>query len=166
LQISRGVSILDGNLSISLDIMPQTTFAELCDVLKNRRTTLKFRKLDEFFTGMLNKRLGQVVLKSVGLKLSDDVKNIDDVSIKKIASLLKGFEIKVTGTTGYSNSQVTAGGLATKGFNSNTMESYDSRGLYAIGEVLDIDGDCGGFNLQWAWSSAFCAADAIVEGLK
>ncbi len=166
LQISRGVSTLDGNLSISLDIMPQTTFAELCDVLKNRRTTLKFRKLDEFFTGMLNKRLGQVILKSAGLKLSDDVKSIDDVSIKKIASLLKGFEIKVTGTTGYSNSQVTAGGLATTGFNSNTMESYDSRGLYAIGEVLDIDGDCGGFNLQWAWSSAFCAADALVEGLK
>ncbi len=165
MQISRGVSRNVGEISISLDIMPNITFSELCEALKIRRKNLRSRKLDEFFTGMLNKRLGQVILKSAGLKLSDDVKNIDDTSIKKIVSLLKGFDFKVLGTTGYANSQVTAGGLATKGFSNKTMESIDSKGLFAVGEILDIDGDCGGFNLQWAWSSAFCASDAILEGL-
>ncbi len=165
LQISRGVSIEKGKLAISLDIIPNISFTELCDMLRNRRINLKIRKLDEFFTGMLNKRLGQVILKSAGLKLSEDVKNIDDVSIKKIASLLKGFEFKAIGTTGFLNSQVTAGGLDTSGFNPKSMESLEYKGLYAVGEILDIDGDCGGFNLQWAWSSAFCAADSIIEGL-
>jgi len=56
---------------------------------------------------------------------------------------------------------VTAGGLDTAQFNCKTMESCDNKGLYAIGEILDIDGDCGGFNLQWAWSSALCAAENI-----
>ena len=68
---------------------------------------------------------------------------------------------KITGTTGFANSQVTAGGLDTAQFNCKTMESRDNKGLYAIGEILDIDGDCGGFNLQWAWSSALCAVESI-----
>lgn len=165
LQISREVSRLYGNITISLDVMPNVSFSELCEMLRIRRNNLKSRKIEEFFTGMLNKRLGQVILKSAGLKLSDDVKNIDDTSFKKIASLLKGFEFKAIGTTGFLNSQVTAGGLATDGFNNTTMECKDSKKLYAVGEVLDIDGDCGGFNLQWAWSSAFCACDSIIEGL-
>lgn len=165
MQISRGVSVNNGEIIVSLDIMPNYSFSELCENLKIRRKNLKSRKLDEFFTGMLNKRLGQVILKVAGLKLNDDVKNIDDASIKKIVSIIKALDFKVLGTTGYTNSQVTAGGLATCGFNNNTMESKESKGLYAIGEILDIDGDCGGFNLQWAWSSAFCAADTIIEGL-
>jgi len=165
LQISRGVSEVDGKITISLDIFPTFSFSALCDLLKERKSNLKSRNLDEFFTGMLNKRLGQVIIKSVGLKLSDSVKSLDDASIKKITSLLKGFEFNVLGTTGYINSQVTAGGLATSGFNNKTMESLESKGLYAVGEILDIDGDCGGFNLQWAWSSAFCAVDSIVEGI-
>ncbi len=165
LQISRGVSREIGDLAVSLDIIPEISFAELCESLRIRKINLKSRKLDEFFTGMLNKRLGQVILKSAGLKLSDDVKNLNDSEIKKIVSLLKGFEFKVVGTNGFLNSQVTAGGLATSGFCSSTMESYDSKGLYAVGEILDIDGDCGGFNLQWAWSSAFCASDSIIEGI-
>ena len=70
---------------------------------------------------------------------------------------------KVTGTTGFNNSQVTSGGLATWQFDNKTMMSKTDNGLYAVGEILDIDGDCGGFNLQWAWSSAFCACESILK---
>jgi predicted flavoprotein YhiN len=73
---------------------------------------------------------------------------------------------EVTGTTGFDNSQVTAGGIDTDQFDSKTMMSKKDKNLYAIGEILDIDGDCGGFNLQWAWSSAFCAAESIIEDLR
>ena len=71
-------------------------------------------------------------------------------------------EFSVTGTTGFANSQVTAGGLNTNQFDDKTMQCKDYKNLYAIGEILDIDGDCGGFNLQWAWSSAMAAADSII----
>ena len=64
---------------------------------------------------------------------------------------------------GFVNSQVTAGGISTDEFESNTMMSKKYDRFYAVGEILDIDGDCGGFNLQWAWSSSFCACDNILR---
>jgi len=166
LQISRGADVNQGKCEISLDIMPNSNFNDLFSQLESRAKNLKNRNVDEFFTGMLNKRVGQVLLKLSGCKLTDKVSTIDAVKLKKLVSLIKDWRFTVTGNTGYANSQVTAGGLDTTDFFDNTMECRSAEGLYAIGEILDIDGDCGGFNLQWAWSSAMCAADAISEELK
>lgn len=163
LQISRGVSKTNSPSKIILDIMPDFTFSELYDVLCSRVKNLKNRTLDEFFTGLLQKRIGQVLLKEIGCKLNESVAILNDAKLKELTSLIKNWSFNVVGTTGFINSQVTAGGLATDEFNCKTMESKSSKGLYCIGEILDIDGDCGGFNLQWAWSSAFCAASHIKE---
>jgi predicted flavoprotein YhiN len=73
--------------------------------------------------------------------------------------------LKVIGTNGVENCQVIAGGISTSDFDETTLESKLCRGVYAIGEVLDIDGDCGGFNLQWAWSSAAAASEGIIGKL-
>ena len=161
MQISREVSRNKNNFTVSLDIMPDTYLNTLVNILEQRVLNLNHLNLDEFFTGFFQKRLGQVILKVSGCKLNDNVKTLDKNTIKKIAATIKNFSFNVTGTTGFANSQVTAGGLDTTQFNCETMESRTNKGLYAIGEILDIDGDCGGFNLQWAWSSAMCAADAI-----
>ena len=166
MQISREASRNDGNFEISLDVMPQSNFNELLEKLTARAKNLNYRNLDEFFTGMLNKRLGQVILKKCGLNINDSVTLLDNIKLKKIANTIKNFKFKVTGTTGFANSQVTSGGLDTEGFNGKTMMSRQDKGLYAVGEILDVDGDCGGFNLQWAWSSAFCAADSILKDFK
>ena len=160
LQISREASYLE-KTQITLDIMPNATYNELCELLINRVNSLKNRTLDEFFTGMLQKRVGQVLLKQIGCKLTEKVSSLDTKKIKALAALMKKWEFRVTGTTGFLNAQATAGGIATKEFKNNTMESKSAKNLYCIGEILDVDGDCGGFNLQWAWSSAFCAVDAI-----
>ncbi len=163
MQLSREVERQSGEKIISLDLMWEYSFAQVCDILSFRATALRNRNLDEYLTGMLNKRVGQAVIKMCGLKLSDSVASLKSADIKQIASVIKGMKFKLTGTTGFENSQVTAGGLDTTQFNPQTMESKRERGLYCIGEILDIDGDCGGFNLQWAWSSAFCASNAIYE---
>lgn len=163
MQLSREVERQSGENVITLDLMPEYTFSNVCDMLSFRASTLRQRNLDEFLSGMLNKRVGQAVIKLAGLKFSDGVSNLKNSDIKQIASIIKSMRFKVTGTTGFDNSQVTAGGLDTSQFNPQTMESRRERGLYCIGEILDIDGDCGGFNLQWAWSSAFCASNAICE---
>ena len=162
LQISRQISRTDSETKISLDLFPETSFSELCNMLINRSKSLSYRALDEFFTGMIHKRLGQVILKTADCKLTDLSDTLNENKCKKIASVLKNFTFTVTGTTGFANSQVTAGGLDTTQFNPNTMESLLNKRLYCIGEILDIDGDCGGFNLQWAWSSAICAAESII----
>ena len=163
MQLSREVERQAGNKVITLDLMWEYTYANVCDILSFRATALRNRNLDEFLTGMLNKRVGQAVIKLCGLKINDSVATLKNADIKQIASVIKGMKFKVTGTTGFDNSQVTAGGLDTAQFNPKTMESKKERGLYCIGEILDIDGDCGGFNLQWAWSSAICAANHICE---
>lgn len=162
MQVSRAVSKID-NTIILLDLMPNTDLDTLCKIIEKRKVIMKNRPLEEFFTGMLNKRLGQIVLKIGGLKLSDSVSTIDNACIEKIAKTIKNMQFEVTGTTGFVNAQVTAGGLDTTQFNPKTMESKDCKNLYCIGEILDIDGDCGGFNLQWAWSSAMCAADSVLR---
>lgn len=163
MQLSREVERHAGDKVITLDLMHEYTFANVCDMLNYRVSTLRDRTLEEYLTGMLNKRVGQAVLKLCGLKFNDSVSSLKNSDVKQIASVIKAMKFKVTGTTGFDNSQVTAGGLDTTQFNPQTMESKKERGLYCIGEILDIDGDCGGFNLQWAWSSAICAANAICE---
>ncbi len=165
MQVSREVSRQDAEYDICLDIMPNYDYASLLELLEYRAKRLKNRKLDEFFTGMLNKRLGQVVLKMAGIGINDSVSILDGIKLKKITAILKSMSFRVVGTTGYSNSQVTSGGIATNQFDNKTMMSKTDKGLYLVGEILDIDGDCGGFNLQWAWSSAFCAAESIIKGL-
>lgn len=160
-----GKAAKNNGCEISLDIMPEVTHEILKKTLESRARLLRSRRLDEFFTGMLNKRLGQTILKSAGLSLSDTADTITDADIKRIVKIIKDMRFTVTGNTGFSSSQVTSGGLNTDGFDEKTMMSRDNRGLYAIGEILDIDGDCGGFNLQWAWSSALCAA-ADITGVK
>ena len=165
LQLS-GAAAFSDNAVISLDIMPEKSKPELVNEIAERVEKLKYRTLDEFFTGMLNKRLAQVIIKLAGYKLNQTVDSLDNKAAEKMADIIKSFEFKVTGNTGFSSSQVTSGGLDTAQFNDKTMESRDCKGLYAIGEILDIDGDCGGFNLQWAWSSAFAAADSIAKGYR
>ena len=160
LQVS-GAAVKAQKAVISLDLIPEKSLEALTNELCERIKLLKSRSTDEFFTGIMNKRLGQVIIKSAGYRLNTPVSSLDNSSAKKIASFIKDFRFNITGNTGFINSQVTSGGLDTEQFDPKTMMSRDYKGLYAIGEILDIDGDCGGFNLQWAWSSALCAAESI-----
>ncbi|MBQ5810768.1 MAG: NAD(P)/FAD-dependent oxidoreductase, partial [Clostridia bacterium] len=83
-----------------------------------------------------------------------------------LAWALKDFRIKATGTQSLANAQVAAGGIATDQFNPFTLESKLHKGLFSAGELLDIDGDCGGFNLQWAWSSGLLAAESACNSIE
>lgn len=166
LQISRCVERTKGKKQISLDLMPEYSLKNLLEMLDFRVYALRGRTLEEFSTGMLNKRVGQALIKLINKKLSDSVDTLKNSDLKELASLIKNLIFEVTGTTGFDNSQVSAGGLDTTQFDNKTMMSKKDKGLYAIGEILDIDGDCGGFNLQWAWSSAFCAAESIINDLR
>ncbi len=166
MQLSREVSRKDGDFLISLDLMPEYSYQNVVDMIDFRTAVLRGRALEEFFTGMLNKRVGQQIIKQIGKKLSDSVDGLTQKDAKSLASIIKGMTFKVTGTTGFENSQVTAGGLDTTQFDETTMMSKKDKGLFCIGEILDVDGDCGGFNLQWAWSSAVCAAYGVLGLLE
>ena len=89
--------------------------------------------------------------------------SLSDRDLVRIASLLKALPIRAVGTRGWAQAQVTAGGLLTAGFDQHTLESHYKTGIYAAGEILDIDGDCGGYNLQWAWSSGHVAGRSAMQ---
>ena len=163
LQISRQSARDDKKYEISLDLYPDTDADTLRSKIEKRVTLLPDRTLEDFFTGSLNKRLGQVVLKYCGFRLSDPVSSLSDKDIFKLTATLKDFRFLVTSNTGFINSQVTAGGLSTKGFYNKTMMSKKIRGLFCTGEILDVDGDCGGFNLAWAWASGIIAGESAVD---
>ena len=88
---------------------------------------------------------------------------LTDKEIKSLAREIKGMEFLITDTNGFNNAQVTAGGISTKDFDEKTMESRKHKGLYAVGEMMNVDGDCGGFNIQWAFSSGYLAAISALE---
>lgn len=165
LGISRQSARDDSKYEVSLDLYPATEYNALKLALEKRIKLLSDRTLEDFFTGSLNKRLGQVVLKYSGFKLSDTVSSLLYHDTEKIARSLKDFRFKVTSNTGFLNSQVTAGGISTKEFDPNTLMSKKIKGLFAAGEILDIDGDCGGFNLAWCWASGHLAAESAVDFL-
>lgn len=151
------------NLSVNLDFMPEYSPKEVYDILESRKTCLSHLTMENYFVGLLNKRIGNLVAKKAGIeKLSFKVSNLNRQQLWAITSLIKEYSLVITGTKGFQNAQVTAGGALTEEFNNMTMESKIVRGLYACGEVLDIYGDCGGYNLQWAWSSGRLAGKSAI----
>lgn len=147
---------------ISLDIMPEYSQEKLYNMLSSRVKKIPAPTLENFFAGMLNKRVGQVLLKTVGAEpLSRSVSALTPREIEKLCHIIKKWDFKITGTMSWNNAQVTKGGARTDEFCADTMESKLLKGLYAVGEVLDIDGDCGGYNLQWAWSSGYIAGSSV-----
>lgn len=111
-------------------------------------------------SGMLPKKIGQYILKKCGISFLLPVKELSESQIKSIVRLAKRAEFTVNGTQGFKNAQVTVGGASVNEFDSRTLQSRLVNGLYAAGEVLDVDSRCGGFNLQWAWASGLAAGEA------
>ena len=131
--------------------------------LVQQRRRFAAREAGDLLTGLLHKRVGQTLLRAAGISLSTPVGALTDDDAARVAALMKRWTLPVTGTQGLSAAQATAGGIDTRGFDPATLQSRLVPGLYAAGEVLDVDGDCGGYNLQWAWSSATAAARHIAR---
>ncbi len=166
LQISRLLSqatTCGWEAAVELDLFPQWSEADLVERLSRRFQEQAGKPLEFSFVGFLHKRLVPVVLMAAGIESKGTCERLDPASVKRLVALLKGWEIPVTGTQSWMHSQVTAGGVELSEVEAETLESRLARGVYFAGEVLDVDGDCGGFNLQWAWSSGHVAGTAAAR---
>ena len=150
-EISRDVCQGGGDWLCRLDFLPEMEEDTLVSELEKRRNTVL--PVSELLTGILHNRLGRVLTQSAGLTLNGPASSLSDGELVQAARGVKCLEVSLTEPMGMDSAQVTAGGILTSQFDEKTMESRIVPGLYACGEVLDIDGDCGGYNLQWAWSS-------------
>ena len=151
--ISRAASTGGKGLSVSADFFAEYSAGDVAAMLSLRRKNLPELDTADILTGMLHNRLGRMLVKYAALDANAPLKTLSPAQLGALARACKDFRLKLLGTAGFDNAQVTAGGIRTGGFNPETLESWFMPGLFVCGELLDIDGDCGGYNLQWAWAS-------------
>ena len=152
-----------GEIVACLDLLPDWDSDKLLSRVR-QRSQLKGRTMEDLLTGLLHKRVGQTVLRVAEvLPLTREVESLTEDELNRIVKTIKNWKLPVTGTQGFGGAQVTAGGIAATELEPSTFAIKRLPGVYAAGEVLDVDGNCGGFNLQFAWSSAYVAAKSIAE---
>lgn len=162
LQISREASLgcfKGKEVKILVDIMPDKSLKELEDFLEGHFAVFSCREVINSLIGVVNKKMIPILLREAGIdNLHKPCYELTWKEKKALINLMKSWEFKCVGTNGFQAAQVTTGGINTKEVDSETLQSKLVDNLYFCGELLDVDGDCGGFNLQWAWSSGFTAA--------
>lgn len=170
LEISRDISLKLNNqkeIKIFIDTMPNTTKEQLIDMFNNIINKKIDKDIVMYLNGFMNKKLAKYIV--INSKLATNIKYIKFLSKKDIVSLvntIKNLEFTIIGTKGFDTCEVCAGGVDTTKIDSKTMESKLQNNLYFTGEVLDVDGDCGGYNLHWAWASGFLASSDIIKKRK
>ena len=143
---------------ILLDFFPDIDYASLLSMIKKRKLNNNRKNEDELLIGMINNKLAKYIFKNI---LNKNSSNEGILKLKEMVGILKGMELEVIDTNSWDNAQVMAGGISTKNINHETMESKIHKGLYITGEIMDIDGTCGGYNLQWAWATGFIAGNNV-----
>lgn len=160
LQLSRkSLELLNSEKSpiLKVSIIDSMDKEELRERLNMRFSNMPKKTVEIGLIGLINKKLIPVILKEIKVDRLKNVANLSNEDIEKLASILTDWRFEIKGSKSWTDAQVTAGGIDTKEIDSSTMESKLIKGLYFAGEIIDIDGDCGGFNLQWAWSSGYIA---------
>ena len=138
---------------LHLDLLPGLGEKDVLALLLQRQRLSPEKENGALFAGILHSRLGLAAVKAASLRPSEPLGGRTGRELKMLAHTAKDFCLTITGADSLDNAQVTAGGVRTAEFDPGTLESRLAPGVYACGEVLDIDGDCGGYNLQWAWAS-------------
>lgn len=150
--LSRAAATGGEGLTLHIRLLPLSA-DEILSLLQTRQTQYPELPASELLTGMLHNRLGRMMGKYAGLNANTPLRELTEAELLALVRACADFTLPVRGTEGFDNAQVTAGGLRTADFDPETLESRLVPGLFACGELLDIDGDCGGYNLQWAWAS-------------
>ena len=166
--LSRAASTAGPGCTVCLRLLPELDRVDIIQYMISKRDDFPDYKAENLFSGALHNSIARAVLRRVQLPQEARLWALSDAALELVADELCRYELPLTGTLGYEDAQVTAGGVDTAGFDPETMQSRLTPGLYACGEVLDVDGDCGGYNLQWAWSSgrlAGLAAGGLLEAL-
>lgn len=147
------------NESVEIDLLPTDSIEEYLSQLKASSPKLQLKTA---LSRILPKKLVELWFERQLLQ-DETLANLSKVRLKNLENLIHHWQFQPNGTEGYRTAEVTMGGIDTKEISSKTMESQKVKGLYFIGEVLDVTGWLGGYNFQWAWSSAYACAVGITQ---
>lgn len=156
----------EGKMILRADLFPESDEKNLISYLERVRKNRSEYSLEELLTGIFVKNLAVYLVKNTVCRpMTDKINSVTDDEIKRLAKAVKCLEFEVTGCSSWQNAQATCGGIHNECVTEN-LESKLHKGIYFCGEILDTVGDCGGFNLQWAWSSGIWAGRHCAESLK
>ncbi|NLJ95992.1 MAG: NAD(P)/FAD-dependent oxidoreductase [Clostridiales bacterium] len=161
MQLSRFVAkALDSHKKVHLvlDFLPEKSIGEVKNILKYRCKS-SWKTIEQMMVGMFNHKLNYVMIKKAGLDPQYPCNYIKDGKLKDLAEEIKNFKININNTNTFDFAQVTTGGVLTSEINPLSMESKVKNNLFLTGELIDVDGTCGGYNLQWAWSTGYIAGN-------
>lgn len=153
-------------LCLKLDLCNELSESELKEHFREMKTSSPDAKTELVLSGIVNIKLGYAIMKMLNIKAETTIDALTPRSIEQIINTLKCFEINITGTKDFNNAQITCGGIKTKQIDVKTMMSKLHPGLFMCGEILDIHGDCGGYNLHLAWTTGRIAGSCAAEYLK
>lgn len=145
------------NVMAYIDFLPEYEEEDYQKWVTERKASISGEEtVEEFFTGMLHKKLMLFLIRLAGLKPTENCIQASEQRIDKVFALCRCLPLHITGSNSFDNAQVCAGGVPLSEVSGN-LESLKQKGIYFAGEILDVDGKCGGYNLQWAWSSGYVA---------
>lgn len=159
-QISRyAIRALENgsNVTVLIDFVPDKKKEEIISFLYAQINHAPKKKIEDILIGLFNKKLVPVLLSQANLSGKTWGKDIKQDQINCLLQKIKAFEVKVRSYNSFEQAQVCSGGVDTRELSPDTLESLKMSGVYLAGELLDVDGICGGYNLQWAWSSGYVA---------
>ena len=152
----------NASLLAKIDFMPDMRYDELENFMKQRIILSSNLSVNELFCGTLNQKLCKVILKRAGVKEDMKAKNLSPQMLSEILYKFKNFTFLISGSNGFEQAQVCCGGVDLNEVTDN-LESIYAPHIYFAGEILDVDGRCGGYNLQWAWTSGYIAGLSAAE---
>lgn len=146
---------------IIVQLLPDYSLREIKTMLYKRQALTGNDSAQELFTGLFHKNIGIAVLKESGVDTSKTADKLTDKDINAIASTINEWLFTAIPSNDFSSAQVTSGGVAGEEIDPHTLQSKIAKNVYLCGEVIDVDGDCGGFNLQFAFSSGMCVGEQL-----
>ena len=147
-------------MTVQIDFAPEYSYDEIVNYLLEQQKVRKEQSVDELLTGFLNKKLNLVLLKKCQIAGSRKSGSLQKKEIRQLAGLYKNYEVHITDTNPFLNAQVCAGGLDIEEVDGQ-MQVKKYPGLFVTGELLDVDGICGGYNLHWAFATGTIAGKSI-----
>lgn len=152
---------LNKNVKVSINFLPNID--DVKTFFYERRNKFLNRNIEGFFNGLFNKKLINVFIRKSGLSSDKKCSTLTDFEINTLIDLICNFEVDIVGYRSFDSSQVCMGGVDTSEIDSTTMESKIMKNLYFVGEIVDVDGDCGGYNLAFAWQSGIKAGRSVCD---
>ncbi len=151
------------NLRLVIDLCDDITFTELCEHIRLAKANTPERECETVLNGLVNSKLAFAVMSKAGVKPHTKIRHLSNTQINTLCDTLKGFTFEINGSRGFDSAQITCGGIKTTEISPENMMSKLAEGLFICGEILDIHGDCGGYNLHLAWTTGRIAGNGAAE---